>query len=129
MLKILNNNNGMATFIAVMMMVMLTMIGLASMKLANDEVIIAGNEMNQTVAFYAAEAGLEQAAAALQDNYETTGGAPSTMPSGSQVLNDCAAAYSTAQDGGVESSVLTKGTLAGLNAQVQSFDIKSTAFS
>ncbi|MCP4614027.1 MAG: hypothetical protein GY845_35520, partial [Planctomycetes bacterium] len=30
---------------------------------------------------------------------------------------------------GVESSVLTKGTLAGLNAQVQSFDIKSTAFS
>ncbi len=129
MLKILKNKNGMVAFVAIMMMVMLTMIGIASIKLANDEVTIAGNEMNQTITFYAAEAGLEQAAAALQDNYEITGHAPLIMPSGSQVLNDCAAAYAASKDGGVVSSVLTKGTLAGLNAQVQSFDIKSTAYS
>ncbi len=104
MLKILNNQNGMAAFVAIMMMVMLTMIGVASIKLANDEVTIAGNEMNKTVTFYAAEAGLEQASAALQDSYEKTGFAPDAMPSGSQMMNDCAAAYSAAKDGGARAA-------------------------
>ncbi|HHI02044.1 MAG TPA: hypothetical protein ENL22_00815 [candidate division Zixibacteria bacterium] len=129
MLKILRNQDGMAIFVAVMMMVMLTMIGIAAIKLSNDEVTIAGNEMNETIAFYAAEAGLEQAAAALQASYMTTGGPPTTMPSGSQIMNDCAAAYTTSQNGGVELRTLTKGTLAGLNAQVQSYEIRSTALS
>jgi hypothetical protein len=125
----IKNEKGMVTFVAVMMMVMLTMIGIAAIKLANDEVSIAGNEMNETIAFYAAEAGLEQAAAAVQSHYTSTGTAPTTLPSGSRILNGCAAAYTTSLDGGIQNRPLTEGTLAGLNAQIQDFEIRSTALS
>ena len=80
MMKILRNNNGMTTFIALMMMVMLTMIGIAAIKLSNDEVTIAGNEMNQTESFYTAEAGLEQGSAALITSFEKTKNPPAQMP-------------------------------------------------
>jgi len=125
----IENNRGMTTFIAMMLMVMLTLIGVAAIKLANDEINIAGNEMNETTAFYAAESGLDKAAAAIQTYYEQNGGPPTTFPSGSQLMNDCAAAFNTVPNGGPTTEVLTNGTLAGLNALVQSYTITSTAMS
>ena len=40
---------------------MLTLIGLAAMSTSDDEVTITGNELQETRAFYAAEAALEAA--------------------------------------------------------------------
>ncbi len=127
--KNLQNNRGMSTFIALMMMIMLTMIGVAAIKLANDEIDIAGNEMDEMQAFYAAEAGLERAASALQLAYVATNNPPSVLPAGSESLNGCVAAYTTTTNGSSSQEVLTQGTLAGLNALVQSFTIVSTATS
>ncbi len=127
--KTLQNNRGMSTFIALMMMIMLTMIGVAAIKLANDEIDIAGNEMDEMQAFYAAEAGLERAASALQLAYVTTNNPPSVLPVGSESLNGCVAAYTTTTNGSSTQEVLTQGTLAGLNALVQSFTIVSSATS
>ncbi len=74
--KIHVDEKGFATLIALMIMVMMTMIGIAVVKLSNDEISIAGNEMNEMASFYAAEAGLERAAAAMQTQYESTRRAP-----------------------------------------------------
>ena len=125
----LKDNRGMSTFIALMMMVMLTLIGVAAIKMANDEVTIAGNEMNEMQAFYAAEAGLERAASAIQYSYMTTNQPPATLPTGSEALSGVVAAYSTSVNGALEQRTLTQGTLAGLNASVRSFTITSSASS
>ena len=79
----LSSDRGMATLIALIMVGMLTLLGLAAMSTSDDEVTIAGNERQETKAFYAAEAGLERAGAALQTEYEATGLPPTTMPAGS----------------------------------------------
>ncbi|NTV38214.1 MAG: hypothetical protein HGA82_03425, partial [Anaerolineales bacterium] len=92
---------------------MMTMIGLAVVRLANDEVTIAGNELNEMAAFYAAEAGLERASAAIQTQYEATGLPPSTMPQGSETINNCVAAYTTVDNGAATMQDLALGALAG----------------
>jgi len=129
LMRKLTDNRGMTTFIALMMMIMLTMIGIAAIKMANDEVTIAGNEMNEMQAFYAAEAGLERAASAIQQSYMTTNAPPATLPTGSEALSGVVAAYSTTANGALEQKTLSQGTLAGLNASVRSFTITSSATS
>jgi Tfp pilus assembly protein PilX len=128
-LRQLASNKGIATFIALMVMVMMTMIGLAVVRMANDEISIAGNEMNEMSAFYASEAGLERASAAMQAQYEATGGPPSTLPSGSETINGCVAAYATVDNGAATMQELTEGNLAGLHALVKTFTITSTGTS
>jgi Tfp pilus assembly protein PilX len=128
-LKRLHNDRGLAAFIALMMMVMMTLIGLAILRTSDDEVNIAGNEMNEMSSFYAAEAGLEKAAAAMQTQYENTGAPPTTLPSGSENINDCVAAYSTADNGAALVRDLAKGPLTGLHALVKTFTITSTGTS
>jgi Tfp pilus assembly protein PilX len=123
------DERGFATLIALMMMVMMTMIGVAVVKLSNDEISIAGNEMNEMASFYAAEAGLERAAAAMQAQYDATGAPPTTMPQGSENINNCVAAYNTVDNGPATVQDLTQGPLAGLHALVKTFTITSTGTS
>lgn len=127
--KIMIDERGFATLIALMIMIMMTMIGVAVVKLSNDEISIAGNEMNEMESFYAAEAGLERAAAAMQTQYENTGAPPTTMPQGNETINNCVAAYNTVDDGAATMEILTQGALAGLHALVKSFTITSTGSS
>lgn len=122
----LRNEDGMAVLVALIMIGMMTLIGLAALSTSDDEVAISGNQMQETRAFYAAEAGLEKAAATLQVEFETTGVPPTTLPSGSDSVNNCSIAYTTADDGAAEVKTLTTGTLAGLHALVKSFTITST---
>jgi len=119
------NERGFATIVALMVMLMLVIIGVAAIKLADDEINIAGNEINEMSAFYAAEAGLERASAAIQWQYESTGSPPTTMPSGNETINKCNLAYNTTDNGGAEQRVLTQGTLAGLHALVKTYSITS----
>jgi len=126
---ILKSERGVATLIALLMMGMLLLIGLAALSTSDDEVTIAGNEMQEMKAFYAAEAGLEKATAILQTYYDSTGAPPSVMPSGNEELNDCIVAYSVQDSGPVEQRPLTQGSLAGLNAQVKSFAANSIGVS
>jgi hypothetical protein len=122
----LRNEDGMAVLVALIMVGMLTLIGLAALSTSDDEVAISGNQMQETRAFYAAEAGLEKAAAALQVDFEATGVPPTTLPEGSDDVNGCNINYATADDGAAEVKTLTTGTLAGLHALVKSFTITST---
>ncbi len=121
----LHSESGFATLIALIMVGMLTLIGLAALSTSDDEVTIAGNELQETRAFYAAEAGLEQAAAELHSSIDSTGTLPSYMPSGDDTANGCTFTYSTVDDGVAQQRVLSTGTLAGLHALVKSYTITS----
>ncbi len=124
----LKSEQGIVTVIALIMVGMLTLIGLAALSTSDDEVNIAGNEFQEMRAFYAAEAGLEAAAAALQHEYESTGVPPTIMPAGSDSVNGCRVRYITADDGPASQRTLTTGTLAGLHALVKSFTISSAGY-
>ena len=92
-----SSESGFATLIALVMVGMLTLIGLAALSTSDDEVSIAGNELQEMRAFYAAESGLEKAAANLQLQWENTGLPPTVMPTSpeDEVLNSCAITYAT----------------------------------
>ncbi len=121
----LQSERGFATLIALIMVGMLTLIGLAALSTSDDEVQIAGNEFQETRAFYAAEAGLEEAAAELHSSIDSTGTVPAYLPSGNDTANGCTFNYTTADDGAAQQRVLTTGTLAGLHALVKSYTITS----
>ncbi|MEE9442279.1 MAG: PilX N-terminal domain-containing pilus assembly protein [candidate division Zixibacteria bacterium] len=125
MFRVIKNEKGMALFIALMLTLMLTIIGIGIIKTSNDEISIAGNEMNEMVAFYTAEAGLEKAAAALQTYYEEHGAPPETMPSGSEGLPSANVAYVTTDNGAFENKKLAQGDFAGLHASVKTYTIES----
>ena len=111
MTKILNSHSGFATILALIMLGMLTLIGLAALTTSDDEVTIAGNEW--------------QAAAQLQYIYDSTGLPPTVMPAGVDSINNCLVTYRTIDDGAPVKRTLTTGTLAGLHALVKSFTIHS----
>ena len=117
----------MATFIALVMVAMLTMIGLAALSTSDDEVKISGNDLHETQAFYAAESGLQVASAHLQKEYEETGAPPLVMPEGNDSINSCSVKYGSVDAGPAEVRELTTGSLAGLHGLVKTFNLSSTA--
>ncbi len=126
----LQSQRGMATLIALIMVGMLALIGIAAMSTSDDEVLVAGNQLHETQAFYAAESGLDVAAASIQHQYEVSGGKPpTTLPEGEETINGCTVAYTTTPDGAARSEVLSTGTLSGLHALVQTYVLQSTGAS
>ncbi len=125
----IKSESGAALLIALLMMGLAMLIGLAALSTSDDEVTIAGNEMQEIRSFYAAEAGLEMAAAALEREYDSTGVPPTVMPEGIDHMNECQVEFVSASDGPAEQRVMTTGSLAGLHALVKSFTMISTATS
>ncbi len=126
---LIRSERGFATLIALLMVGMLTLLGIAALSTSDDEVNIAGNAYNEMRTFYAAEGGLEAAAAALQTEWDSTGVPPMLMPTETREINNCVVTYGTADNGPATQDVLSTGTLTGLHALVKSFTITSVAVS
>jgi hypothetical protein len=69
---ILTNDHGAALVIALMMMIMLTLVGLASIFTSTFEVKLSGNKRASTNAFYAADSGVQVIMANI-DNFNLPG--------------------------------------------------------
>ncbi len=122
----IQNEKGIALIIALMIMLMLVIIGLGIVKSSNDEVSIAGNELNEMRAFYAAESGLEQGTAWVQHYYESTGIPPTSFPAETLNLSGVTYGYSTVPEPPVTKTI-TKTALAGMEAFSRPYHINSTA--
>ena len=125
-LRNIDDQAGFVTIIALLMVGMLTLLGLAAISTSDDEVQIAGNTFQETKTFWAAEAGLSEAAASLQQDLEE-GNLASGIPLGDRQINNCSVEFTAVTDGAVSNEVLSSGSLAGLHAQVQTYSISSTA--
>ncbi len=128
-MRLLNSEKGIASMIALIMVGMLTLIGLAAMSTSDDEITIAGNELQEMRAFYAAEGGLDKAASVIQFEFDSTGLAPVAMPSGTESLNGCDVVYQAVDidSMGARQTALSTGTLSGLNASVRAFALSAIA--
>ena len=69
---ILRNQEGMALVIALLIMIVMTLLGLASVFTASFELRLAGNKRGSTDAFYAADSGAETAMANVR-NFNLSG--------------------------------------------------------
>ena len=123
----ITNESGMAVLIALIMVGVLALLGIAALNTSNDEVSIAGNQLHEAQCFYAAESGLEKASAIMLDEYEKTNRPPVSLPIGSDLLNGSTVSYTTADNGPAEQRQLTTGSAAGLHALVKTFAVSSTA--
>lgn len=125
----LKNDRGVAALIALIIVGLVILLGLAALSSSEDEVTIAGNELQEMRAFYAAEAGLEKVAALMQHEYDSTGAPPMSLPTGSETVNKCDVTFSTSDDGPAVNKTITSGSLAGLYSLSKSFEVTSTAVS
>lgn len=123
----MRNEKGIALFVALMLTLMLSLIGLGIIKSSNDEVSIAGNSLNEMKSFYVAEAGLDKAASVIQSQYDTNELPPTIAPAETLEIEGIALGYSTVPQASTQKT-LTKGSLAGLQAFVRPYKIQSTAF-
>jgi hypothetical protein len=125
MYKRLGDESGIVLIVVIALLFMLSLIGIMSITTSNTDMTIAGNEFNQTGAFYAAEAGLEKAAANIIHTYQTTGVPPSPLPSGTSSELNYTFTYSAVEDGPAVNTQLTAGSYEGLYGLVKSFTINS----
>ncbi len=124
--KFIRGQKGFSTMVAIFIMVILSILGIAMIKTANDDVSIAGNEKNEMAAFYAAEAGLELATATLQQAYQDENAVPSILPAGNQnVGSNSTVAFVTYDQGAASMKQLTSGSLQGLHALVKSYSLEA----
>lgn len=125
MINRINNESGVVMIVCLSLLLMLSLIGIASISTSNTDMDIAGNEFKNTGAFYAAESGLEKAAAAIITNYQANGTPPNPLPSEIASEMNYTYNYTTTDLGPAVNTQLTTGAYKGLYGSVKTFSINS----
>jgi hypothetical protein len=120
------SQKGMVLLVFIVLLLMLSLIGISSIITSTGEMKGAGNELRQTGSFYAAESGIEKAAAEISTSYETMGVPPNPLPSGSFNEGGYQYDFSTVDGGPAVQTMLSDGGFRGLFGFVKRFDISST---
>ncbi len=121
-----NSRKGMVLVVCLILLLVVSLIGIASISSSTSEMKISGNEIKQTGSFYAAESGLETAAASIISSYQTVGDPPNPLPSGSIVDGNFRYDYATQDNGPAVQTSLNEGAYTGLYGLVKTFNINST---
>lgn len=121
----LKNESGVVLIVCLAILLMLSLIGIASITTSTNDMQIADNEYRTTGAFYAAESGLERAAATIVVSYETAGIPPDPLPSDTVSELHYTYGYSVTDDGPAQNTQLNSGAYKGLYGLVKSFTINS----
>ena len=125
MFKKLKNESGVVLIVCLSILFMLALIGIASITTSNTDMDIADNEYKTTGAFYAAESGLERAAASITTSYRTTGTPPSPLPADTVSELNYVYSFKTTDDGPAVHTELKEGAYEGLFGMVKTFTINS----
>lgn len=120
--------SGAVLLVCLIILIVISLAGIASIMTSNAVLNDAGSELNQTASFYAAESGLEEAAAEVIACYRTTGRPPDPLPSGSTTEGDYLCRYQVVTDGPAENKVLRKGSYNGLYGLVRTLSLESIGF-
>jgi len=123
----LRNERGIALLTVLSIVLLLTFVGTVAVITSKTEMDISGVKRTETMAFYAAEAGVEKAIAVILDNYETYGTPPDPLPAGQMELNGYTVTYNTVDNGPAEFEILTHGAYEGLYALLKSFTVEAEA--
>lgn len=125
MFKRLHSESGVVLIASLILLLMLAIIGISSIMTSNTDMTLAENEYRATGAFYAAESGLEKAAANIQRSFETTGEAPDPLPCDTVTEYNYTYAYDIVDEGAAETTQLTSGAYKGLYGSVKTYSINA----
>ncbi len=123
-----DSQSGMVLIVCLIILLMLSLIGIATITNSNSDMTVAGHELSQTGAFYAAEAGIERAVSEVQTCYENTGVPPNPLPSGDMTFNPHRVSYQVFDGGPAVQEVLSTGSYSGLHGLVKDFEVTATGF-
>jgi len=123
----LGDQRGIALLTVLAILLLLTFVGTVAVITSKTEVDISGAERTERMAFYVAEAGLEEGIGQILNSYEDYGIPPDPLPSGEMELNGYSVTYETIDSGSVEFKTLTHGAYEGLYALVKSFTVQAEA--
>jgi hypothetical protein len=129
MIKKHKSESGFTTLIFLSLLLMLTLLGVNAIMTSTADVDIAGYELNSSYALYAAEAGLEKAAAELREQYDKFGVPPVALPTDTLTLGKYGVRYVVTKPGATAIKVLTAGAYKGLYAQTDEYEIMAMASS
>jgi len=129
MTKTFKSEGGFTTLIFLSLLLMLTLLGINAIMTSTTDVDIAGYELNSSYALYAAEAGLEQGAALVQDQYNKFGVPPSVLPNDTFLVGNYGVRYVVTKPGVTRSTVLTTGAYRGLFSLSDEYVITAVASS
>jgi hypothetical protein len=129
MIKKFKSEGGFTTLIFLSLLLMLTLLGVNAIMTSTADVDIAGYELNSSYALYAAEAGLEKAAAELRDQYERFGMPPSVLPNDTFQVGNYGVRYVVTKPAATRTTPLTQGAYRGLIALSDEYEITAVASS
>ena len=123
------SEGGFTTLIFLSLLLMLTLLGINAIMTSTADVDIAGYELNSSYALYAAEAGLEKAAAELRQQYDDFGVPPAVYPDDSLTIGNYGVRCVVTKPGATVSKILTSGAYKGLYALSDEYEITAVASS
>lgn len=133
-MKKIKSEAGFTIIVFLALLLMLTLAGINAVMTSTTDVDIAGNEMNHSNAFYAAESGLEKACAQIEHAYRSNGLPPDPLPNSEFIINEggyggaeMTVSYSTQQLSSSTMKTLVNGAYQGLYAFATEFEISSEA--
>jgi hypothetical protein len=134
-MKKIKSEAGFTIILFLALLLMLTLAGINAVMTSTTDVDIAGNEMNHSRAFYAAEAGLEKGTALIENSYRVNGAPPHPLPSGQILINqggysgaEITVDYSVQQISTSTLKNLKNGAYEGLYAYATEFEVSSDAY-
>ncbi len=132
-MKKIKTEAGFTIIIFLALLLMLTLAGINAVMTSTTEVDIAGNAMNYNNVFYAAESGLEIAAAEIEQSYRTTAMPPDPLPEDEFLANEDAydaapivVEYSSELLTAAHQKTLQNGSYRGLYALATEYEVTST---
>jgi hypothetical protein len=129
MTKRFKSEGGFTTLIFLSLLLMLTLLGVNAIMTSTADVDIAGYELNSSYALYAAEAGLEKAAAELRDQYDRFGVPPAVLPNDTFQVGNYGVRYVVTKPGPTRTAILTQGAYRGLFSLSDEYEITALASS
>lgn len=122
-LKLQFNERGFVMVTCLALLFMFGMLGISMINKSTDDMNVAGYQLRDTNALYAAEAAADYAYAAFNESIKTTNAPPNPLPKGAFDMDRFHVEYKVDAVGGTTQRTLTTGAYQGLYGLVQDYDI------
>lgn len=117
------NERGFVLLTTIALLFMFGMLGISMINKSSDDMEVAGYQLRDTNALYAAEAAADFAFAAFNASIDSTNAPPNPLPSDSFQMERFQVTYGMNAIGGTTQRTLTKGAYQGLYGLVQDYDL------
>ncbi len=119
----IRSDAGFVMITTIALLFMFAVLGLSMINKSSDDMLVAGYQMKDTNALYAAEAAADYAYSLFNAAIDSTNAPPDPLPTGAFSVDRFDVTYGIAKVGGTSQRTLTTGAYRGLYGLVQDYDL------